>query len=279
MALSDAALKYYEGGLSIIPDIPRGKRPDLPAWECFTHKRAARDTLVQWWREKPTRNIGIVAGEVSGGLVILDFDAISAFEAFGSEFPDLMDTRIHLSGSQRGYHCFYFVSIIPASAAFTTSFGRIEVKANGTQVVAPPSVHPSGNLYSIHSRQKTQRIKDLSAVVDWLKFNTPHEEPRAVNLPRNDYNLSLSTRDFLANGSPQGERNNRVFKAACDFAGNGIPQAEAEALIIRVSGLPAHEAKRTINSAYHKQRVPARPPSPNGPNPYLVRFQQRAVKK
>jgi len=259
-AMLPHALRYYDSGLSVIPDKPKDKRPDLPEWECFTHERASRQTLVYWWQQKPSRNIGVVTGEVSGGLVCLDFDAIKAFDCYCAEFPNLLSTRIHLSGSRKGYHAFYYVAIIPKSEAFNASFGRVEVRANGMQVVAPPSIHPSGNPYTVHARQSTLKVKDVAAVVDWLKFNTPTlQTPHTPSaFQATPANLSNKTNDFILHGASVGERNARLFRAACDCVGNGLAQGEAESLLVGASGLPTIEAQRTVASAYKAQRGAAR---------------------
>jgi hypothetical protein len=77
--------------------------------------------------------------------------------------------------------------------------------------------------------------------------------------------LARATVDFLALGAPEGERQQRAFKAACDLAGCGYTQAEALALVLdgaRRCGLPEDEARHAVVSAYSKNRNPARPAEP-----------------
>ena len=67
-----------------------------------------------------------------------------------------------------------------------------------------------------------------------------------------------NTRDFIANGAPEGERNNRLFKAACDLAGNHFDLQRAASLLLPIAqqcGLPLAEAEATLRSAYSKPRV------------------------
>lgn len=278
-ALLDHALIYNSKGLSVIPCRPREKAPDLPSWSCFQQQRASQDTIRHWWTDKPDRNVGVVTGEVSGGLVVLDFDAMSAFQAYCQNFPLLLDTRIHLTGSRKGYHAFYYVAIIPQSSKYDTKFGRVEVKANGVQVVAPPSIHPSGNKYSVYFKPKTRHVHDLNDVLDWLKANEKRAPRAAVPLPQGGVpeNLSRATQDFLQRGALEGERNQRLFRAACDMAGNGIAQSEAETRLLNATTLPEREVIRTIGSAYQKNRVPARPLSdiPKRRNPLVSKFQSK----
>ena len=72
--------------------------------------------------------------------------------------------------------------------------------------------------------------------------------------------LSRRTREFLEHGAPAGQRNYRLFIAACDFCGSGLREEQAIKELLPVSlwtGLPEHEARRTIRSAYGKPRQPA----------------------
>lgn len=74
--------------------------------------------------------------------------------------------------------------------------------------------------------------------------------------------LSRRTREFLEHGAPEGQRNYRLFIAACDFAGAGIPEDQAASELTSVAasiGLSKAEAHATIDSAYSKPRTPASP--------------------
>jgi hypothetical protein len=77
----------------------------------------------------------------------------------------------------------------------------------------------------------------------------------------NRENLSRQTLQFLALGASEGERNGRLYRAACDLAGNGADYPTACALLEQAagrSGLEAEEIRQTINSAYGSPREPAR---------------------
>ncbi len=86
-------------------------------------------------------------------------------------------------------------------------------------------------------------------------------QPRLSN-SQHPARLANKTKDFLANGAPEGERNARAFSAAADLAGNGIPREAAEPIVVSAataSGLPEAEAQRVVASAYRKPRVPSVP--------------------
>lgn len=81
-------------------------------------------------------------------------------------------------------------------------------------------------------------------------------------------NLTAATARFLAFGAGEGERNARLFNAACDYAGNGLDFADAVRDLMPAAlraGLPEWEAQGAIKSAYSKARTPAKPVLPDGP--------------
>lgn len=75
--------------------------------------------------------------------------------------------------------------------------------------------------------------------------------------------LAFATLEFLAVGAKDGERNARLFRAACDMAGAGWPRGEAEQRLGEAAqrcGLDQEEVAQTIESAWSKPRNPAKPP-------------------
>lgn len=74
--------------------------------------------------------------------------------------------------------------------------------------------------------------------------------------------LSRSTLDFIVNGAGEGERNRRLFAAACDAAGCGATFGEAlnelDGPAAR-AGLDGEEIEQTVRSAFGKPRTAARP--------------------
>jgi hypothetical protein len=107
-----------------------------------------------------------------------------------------------------------------------------------------------------------EAVYHLADIVGEVKAEAPPVRPPAGTLDQNAV-LSRSTLQFCFSGAPSGERNARLFNAACDMAGNNFSQADAEAKLLppaASSGLEEAEALRTIESAYGKPRAPAVPP-------------------
>jgi hypothetical protein len=68
----DAASEYLSRGWSILP-VGSDKRP-LCGWAEYQKRRATEEEVDQWRARWPDAGIGILAGEISG-LLIIDIDA------------------------------------------------------------------------------------------------------------------------------------------------------------------------------------------------------------
>jgi len=80
--------------------------------------------------------------------------------------------------------------------------------------------------------------------------------------------LAYATLEFIAHGAAEGERNARLFRAACDLCGCGYSVDEAWDRLGRAAascGLEPDEIGSTIESAYGQPRTPAKPPEVDMP--------------
>jgi hypothetical protein len=167
----NAALSLAERGATPIP--LRGKVPVLDGWQKL--RNVTPDMIRKWNTDGLLQNVGIVCGEASKNLVVIDFDGLDAYKAFTEKFPDLAETFTVLTGSGKGKHAYFKVDLLPPSEkAMNTEYGNIEIKANGTQVVTPPSVHPETNLpYSIAKQLPIKQVSDLSGLLAWIRELKP----------------------------------------------------------------------------------------------------------
>ena len=135
------------------------------AWRDYQVRRASPAEVRRWARRGLFGNVGIVCGQVSGNLVVLDFDAPDAYDAFHTRFPSLENTFMVATGGG-GWHVYLRVGDLPLSRR-----GQgVELCAEGRQVVAPPSVHPTtGQGYRVHLPRDIRRVPDLSEVAEWLE--------------------------------------------------------------------------------------------------------------
>lgn len=172
-----AALDYAERGWLVVPlhsPTPKGcscGRVDCgsPAKHPRTShglKDATRDPEIirGWWTRWPKANIGLLTGPESG-ILVLDVDGaqgletLSKCEAKGLRFPDTFAVA-----TGRGSH-FYFQ--YPTGLAVHNSAGKIglglDIRGMGGYVVAPPSRHSTGSLYTCAEPRKA-----LVPAPEWL---------------------------------------------------------------------------------------------------------------
>jgi hypothetical protein len=159
-----------------------GKHPRIHDWTHTASRSPAQ--IRQWWAQWPYANVGILTGERSG-LAVLDVDPRNggdlALEDLEQTYGPLPDTAVALSGSKGPHH--YFALNGPLGK-FDPGPG-LNLQADGAQVVAPPSLHHSGNRYEWEASSHPDEVV-LAPLPDWLRAmgeamaSSPVE---GVNLP------------------------------------------------------------------------------------------------
>ena len=136
---------YLRLGFSVIPIHPKGKKP-LVAWEKYQQKPATAKVVESWGQKWPKANIGIVTGRVSGILVV-DIDSTEGKGNYLARFGEIHNTISQKTGKEDGLHLFFkHPGFICSNRA--ALLHDIDIRCDGGYIVAPPSVHPSGNRYS-----------------------------------------------------------------------------------------------------------------------------------
>lgn len=147
------ALEFVRYGISVIPLMHRGKKPDTSViggtWEQYTTQHTTEYEVTRWlagdWR-----NYGVVAGW--NDLVIIDFDNIEYYNiwllwARGNKSTQYIADGAYRVKTSRGMHV-YITTIEPVENSKRISkHGGVDVIAHHKFVVGPGSVHPSGHVY------------------------------------------------------------------------------------------------------------------------------------
>lgn len=252
-----AALAYAALGFSTFPLKPKSKHP------ATTHgvKDARKDWGPGTW--PPASGVGIACGDPSG-IIVVDIDprnggdeAYAALVAEHGPFPETVEC---LTGGG-GRHLYYRGV---CSTHKVAGVGAVDVRGTGSYVVAPPSIHPdTGRPYAWEARHDPTKGFALADAPAWLLVAPERPKSAAKTLTEPDFgSLSRNTLLFLQLGAPEGERNNRLFAAACDMNGCGIDRGDAERQLTDAGGrcgLSPLEVSKSISSAYGKARGPARP--------------------
>lgn len=174
----EKALGLIAQGYTVMP--LAGKKPVVTEWQNL--RNITSEQIYDWERAGLWRNIGMVCGAASKNTVVVDFDGLAGFELFKTVFPALLDTMMVATGSGKGMHVYFSVDLLPDSISVMSilvdggELVNIEFKADGKQVVIPPSAHPDTlQEYTVYNRAPVKHISDLSAVQAWARSLKPSE--------------------------------------------------------------------------------------------------------
>jgi hypothetical protein len=130
-------------------------------------------------------------------------------------------------------------------------------------VIAPPSVHPSGETYRWEASARINEV-ELPSIPVWLVGLIVKSESRTTN--ENNGSEALTGFDLLRalNGVREGERNDQIFRAACSFRGTNTVrkvaiQACLEAAAKCVPPFSSDETRKIVMRAYTRYRTDGRP--------------------
>jgi hypothetical protein len=146
------ALQAY--GLTVHPLKPRDKAPAVSGWQQL---RMTEQDVVTYWGQHPDANVGLICGAT--GWVALDLDGDRWLEWALAHFPPTPLRTI--SGSGKGGHLIYrwpvgepvakrrlhAPGLADSRVDKSLSHEGGDLYGDGSQVVLPGSVHPSGGLY------------------------------------------------------------------------------------------------------------------------------------
>jgi hypothetical protein len=151
---------------------PTCKNPGIHPRTPHGVKDATTDAAIidAWWRRWPDANIGIATGQVSG-VAVLDVDDLEALKDLEAEHGPLPETVTATTG--RGIHAYFRCP--PGGLRSRVVPPGVELRADGSYVVAPPSQHWSGRQYAWEVAPNEAELADLP---DWL-LEGPDEPERA----------------------------------------------------------------------------------------------------
>jgi hypothetical protein len=138
-SLLAAALDYALRGWSVLPVV--GKRPAVRTWNEWQTRRADAKQLRRWFTADAVTGLAVICGAVSGGLTIRDFDDAGAYDRWAGAHANLARVLPTVQ-TARGWHVY-----CRSTAAGIVNMGDGELRASGCYCLAPPSLHPSGELY------------------------------------------------------------------------------------------------------------------------------------
>ena len=141
----EAALIYAELGLAVVPIRKGTKRPPMKAWQ----KEATQDPekIRQWWSHWPDSGVGVVTGEKSGGLAVIDLDehpedgrlGVELLQTWEGENGRLPETWTATTGSG-GRHLFFKLQGSMKRQQHLYD-NQVDFQTDGALVILPPTIH------------------------------------------------------------------------------------------------------------------------------------------
>ena len=171
--MKEWALHYAEMGLAVFPLVCRDKVPAVVGG-CKV-ATTERTKIERWWDKNPQYNIGIATGNKSSGLVVIDLDVdknkgIDGYDVlrdWQNKHGKLPETWQSITG-RGGYHYFYKDAIVHSNRVGL--YEGVDIRGEGGYIVAPPSVHPNGNIYEWEQGPEEYEIAQVDNIVnDFLK--------------------------------------------------------------------------------------------------------------
>src|SRR5512135_2253676 len=196
----ETAQRYLARGWSILPVRARDKRP-LLGWEPLQSSRPSADQVSDWFKRWPDANIGIVTGEISN-LIVLDIDPAhggdASLDRLERELGPLPVTIEAMTGG--GGRHLYFAHPGALIRNRTGLAQGMDLRGDGGYIVAPPSVHPSGQPYVWAAGRSPEEVM-LAVLPRWVL--------RLSGVTRTRRSLS-DWRRLVHDGVPEGQRNSSI---------------------------------------------------------------------
>ena len=203
------------------------------------------DQIREWWSEHPRANVGIRTGEESG-LVVLDIDprngGAESLEALESKHGSLPETvQVETGGGGQHYYFKHSGQNVKCRHDF---LGKgIDLKADGGYIVAPSSLHASGERYR-WAEGKSPEDCELADLPQFIldgkkkKQSTPTDKGKIYEGERNTELTSLAGKLHQ-----QGYEKEVMLSVLCETNNNRcvppLPDSEVEGIVESVSSYPA----------------------------------------
>ncbi|MFJ2722410.1 bifunctional DNA primase/polymerase [Streptomyces sp. NPDC087437] len=174
------------------------KKPLLSEWQ---HKASVdHKTILSWPQWDRATGLGLATG-VGSRLLVLDVDGpkgeetIARYRREGRAFPETWEQRTGRDGG--GRHLFFRTGDRLSKRSFRDL--GLDIQAERAQVVAAPSLHPSGRRYESFPH-------DLAVAPEWLCEMAGEEASASVD------GLGIPSHVEAALRAPQGKRNEALFR-------------------------------------------------------------------
>lgn len=295
--LHDLARGYAERSWHVFPLRSRDKEPLLPRCPdavdddgrkvygdrltthletCRRHGHGLHDATVDldiidaWWTATPDANIGIATGP--SNLAVVDVDDELGLTNLERDHGELPDTLMAVTGGG-GLHYIYEGDVKSTTSKLEVG---IDTRGRGGYIVAPGSIHPSGEPYAWLTFRRPEPVPDwIVDLADQPKLEMPPQPPVDMSANTTWGQRVLDGEIARVAAAAEGTRNAELFAAACKVyeavkGGHIDEQAATRQLehIGQLVGLEPHEIAASLDSAWG--RTDPRHPEPRPELPDLT---------
>lgn len=255
LPLPVAARELARAGVAVFPCVPGEKTPIVASG----FRRATTDPhqVAQWWRWQPSANIGIPTGAVSG-LVVIDVDVhgVDGYAAYARAaraglIPAPLATVTTPTG---GRHAYFPAVPARVQRSWAVCKAGVDCRGDGGYVIAPPST------LRLEATSVSYRVEQVAAgavaPVDAVRLRDFLDPPPPRRPGREGGQASgRENADRLAawlSRQIKGDRNYKLFWAACRLAEGNVPVSDALDALVRAEqpDFAEREITRTVYSAY-----------------------------
>lgn len=219
-----AALGYAARGWRVLP--VNGKIPIIRDWPAMA--TTVPEQIRTWWTRTPTANVGIATGPLSR-LLVLDVDpdkgGDDSLHNLEAQYGPLPLTIEVLTGGG-GRHLYFQHPGRPVSNSAGKLGSGLDIRADGGQVVAPPSVHPvTGRCYEWEAAHHPDELPP-APIPDWL-LGLLTERPEPLTPPEGPM-------------FDEGSRNDALAREAGKLRRIGLSQTELQATLLTMNRERCH---------------------------------------
>jgi replicative DNA helicase len=239
------------------------KTPIVP-WTPFQTRHPTEQEVCEWFEQNPAANIGIVTGRTGriSNLVVFDLDSENAVD-YANARGGFSDTPKVRTG--KGYHIYMRHPGFEVRNRVNQGL-KIDIRADGGYVAAPPSVHGSGRTYEWVEGFSIFEINPAPCeqwMIDYLQDVAEGDkpEPKTKSFLKQRERLPAERSDkpkgeyaeILKKGAAEGNRNDTATRLAGHLLAKGVPENEAWEILTNWNHknrppLDLDELKRTFES-------------------------------
>ncbi|HVW29485.1 MAG TPA: VapE domain-containing protein [Polyangiaceae bacterium] len=178
-----SASAYAKRGWAVFPCRPRTKEPATT--HGFKDATADKALITRWWKKAPFANVAIATGQVSK-LAVVDIDPRNlgdlSLRELERKYGPLPETLRAVTGGS-GAHIYLDLKTDEPLRSGKLADG-IDFKADGGYVIAPPSVHPSGQPYRWELDPNRTRIAPCPAwILRRMRGGSNNDKPTDASAP------------------------------------------------------------------------------------------------